>query len=764
MSRNKDVFYAGDHSDVEATASDVSFQLESGDASDGSSTTELTEPDHRHSLPRGRRASRPPSSVKEPSNSDLLPDFSDDPDDDTDEDLREVPLDYGRSQKTKTRRVRIEQRWHKYCRTKTAEPGALPKWKKAEIALHQATPDDIYRFLNYCLKLKRGRKGRLLKGIKKASSLRADWKTFRGYYRNVTRKQIRQEDSEEINAGIRKLVDKWELDQKERDKTPVYVQDLTEFNETVLRTQERRFYLGYERIQLCLFTMLGIYTVNRLDALLSLQFKHLHFSIQTDPLGGPPIPLIEIRSEHVKKFLGLTQINNFPLPEIIDDPSLIFSPHVFLFGILFSLNAFEAPRLTSMARLRELLTEDGRQEMQLPLNPEIEEYFIFCRTKVVDGKPTLVWNEPINASTMSGRLRTLGEIHGWLHSMFAHRMRYGGGKVLNESGVVSEAQQNLIMKHSNIRTFLDHYLPRHVDTDMQNIMNGRESNRGLMRAITRMSRWIDKRRPRLLSVEQRASLRQHPEYLAAVQRRDDAMEAYRCDPTSENWARRQRREREVTSTFHRLGRALRKQVRSEFDRKQAVLDIERQLSGAAINDREAKEVLRIQDQMPAAQINLIEKLFTWPTSNSLEDEWQRRNVAMEAVAQYCSAWEGGPLRGRPKRAVSTDESDDDQNPLRKRVAHEDYQPQACPTELDVALHAADQHIKEETKPRKCFQCFGNRQLPDHCRMKTWSEYKSVVRHFRTTHLNDRQCNYCEEQLFHEMHLRRHAEAVHRLAT
>jgi uncharacterized protein YifN (PemK superfamily) len=35
-----------------------------------------------------------------------------------------------------------------------------------------------------------------------------------------------------------------------------------------------------------------------------------------------------------------------------------------------------------------------------------------------------------------------------------------------------EAKQNLIMKHANIRTFLNHYLPRHIDADMQNIMNG----------------------------------------------------------------------------------------------------------------------------------------------------------------------------------------------------------------------------------------------------------------------------------------------------
>lgn len=54
--------------------------------------------------------------------------------------------------------------------------------------------------------------------------------------------------------------------------------------------------------------MLGIFTVNRLSALLSLQFKHLRFSIQRDPQGGPPILLVEIRSEHLKKLLGITQL------------------------------------------------------------------------------------------------------------------------------------------------------------------------------------------------------------------------------------------------------------------------------------------------------------------------------------------------------------------------------------------------------------------------------------------------------------------------
>ena len=87
-----------------------------------------------------------------------------------------------------------------------------------------------------------------------------------------------------------------------------------------------------------------------------------------------------------------------------------------------------------MERLRELLVEGGRQQMQLPLKPEIEEYYLFCKTEMVDGDVVLQWNQPMNESTLSGRLNSLGLIHGWLHSMFAHRFRYGGGKMLNESG------------------------------------------------------------------------------------------------------------------------------------------------------------------------------------------------------------------------------------------------------------------------------------------------------------------------------------------
>jgi hypothetical protein len=335
------------------------------------------------------------------------------------------------------------------------------------------------------------------------------------------------------------------------------------------------------------------------------------------------------------------------------------------------------------------------------------------------------------------------------------------------TGGVSDAEQNLIMKHANIHTFLNHYLPRHIDADMQNIMNGRDSNTTLMRAITRISRWIDKRRPRKLTDQQRASIREHPEYLAAVSQRDQQEEAYQENPSSQMLSKLQRLRRKVLSTYNRLYEALRKKTREEFDRKQAVIDIERQLSGTALNDEEAKEVLRTEDEMPPERIHLIEKLFSWPTSPSLEGEWVRRNAATMAVSQYCPVREGGPLRGRPKRKAPSDGFDDEQRASGKRNSDEYCQPSKPLSARDLLFQEAEEHIRTAEKPRRCFQCFGNSSLPDNRRTQEWTQYKSTLRHFRSKHLDDRKCNFCGDtsgDFLHEMHLRNHAATFHRLIT
>lgn len=98
------------------------------------------------------------------------------------------------------------------------------------------------------------------------------------------------------------------LDTQTRKKTPVYIEDITPFNETILAMQQKRFDLGFQRIQVCLLNTLGLFILHWKSALLALWFKHLQVSVQRDPRGGPPIPLIELGTDATKKYLGLTNL------------------------------------------------------------------------------------------------------------------------------------------------------------------------------------------------------------------------------------------------------------------------------------------------------------------------------------------------------------------------------------------------------------------------------------------------------------------------
>lgn len=101
---------------TDSDTSTVSFRpdFDATDDSDSGEASVLPAPETT-CLPDKRRRSenRSKRQLCRPANAGDLLNFSDDPDDDTDEDLADVPLDYGRSDQTKVRGRRIEKRWHK---------------------------------------------------------------------------------------------------------------------------------------------------------------------------------------------------------------------------------------------------------------------------------------------------------------------------------------------------------------------------------------------------------------------------------------------------------------------------------------------------------------------------------------------------------------------------------------------------------------------------------------------------------------------------
>ena len=72
--------------------------------------------------------------------------------------------------------------------------------------------------------------------------------------------------------------------------------------------------------------------------------------------------------------------NTFPIPEIIFDPSLILSPHVFLLGLIFADKAFATPNLTTAKQLSGLDIRLGYKQLSLLLKPSIANILVFRKS------------------------------------------------------------------------------------------------------------------------------------------------------------------------------------------------------------------------------------------------------------------------------------------------------------------------------------------------------------------------------------------------
>jgi len=107
------------------------------------------------------------------------------------------------------------------------------------------------------------------------------------------------------------------------------------------------------------------------------------------------------------------------------------------------------------------------------------------------------------------------------------------------------------------------------------LMRGLEPDSAMMRAVTRMGRWVDTRRPRELTDAQKASVEAMPELQEAIYKRDRFARKLKQSgkQSSRGLDRLEQLKRNVTNTRSRLLYDLRKRVREEFDSSQVVRDI-----------------------------------------------------------------------------------------------------------------------------------------------------------------------------------------------
>lgn len=274
-----------------------------------------------------------------------------------------------------------------------------------------------------------------------------------------------------------------------------------------------------------------------------------------------------------------------------------------------------------------------------------------------------------------------------------------------------------------------------------------------MRAATRMGRWIDTRRPRELTEEQKASVERDPELQELIRKMNQIPRQTDRSGQEEYQAAK----KQVVNTRSRLHYALRKSIRENFEHQQAVIDIKRQLSGRPLDDS-VKEVLASQRKMLPEQISLLEKLMTWPTSLSLEAEQQRRSDAIKAVQIYCGVEEGGTPRGRKPTKVKAEFQEVGTHSVKDR-------PPPSPTTALVS--STREHLEHADRPVVCFLYFGNPRLSLNRRTWRYNRPQDLTRHFRRDHLkilraNDAaECHLCRLPFKCKTQLQNHAYTIHR---
>ena len=162
--------------------------------------------------------------------------------------------------------------------------------------------------------------------------------------------------------------------------------------------------------------------------------------------------------------------------------------------------------------------------------------------------------------------------------------------------------------------------------------------------------------------------------------------------------------------------------------------------------------------MPPAQRHLVKTIITLP-GTTLEEEFRRRNAAINAVAAYCNFQEGGAIAAQLRGGLSIGKASPtlskETNP-QLRIAEAEKQ----------ALKTAMLSVFTEKRPTICFLCLGEQSLLFEKRTKSFASPGDLTKHFKRKHLSNIQegdrigCKICRMSLEHISHLRNHAESIH----
>ncbi|RKK77497.1 hypothetical protein BFJ71_g16737 [Fusarium oxysporum] len=540
----------------------------------------------------------------------------------------------------------IERRWNAYCNFTN---------RNSKDCLQKLDYQKTKGFFTWICIQKTGVGGRRLRGLKSASSLKQYWKFFREVYWRETNKRIDDVLKRKMSNFLYKLTQKHGLTAQRRENRCMTIENLEKQAKTTISTTKKRFRIGEHRIYALLFLLLIAPSGSRPQALLLLRYGDLELSLARDPEGGPHRILIRFKLCFTKTFLGEKEINTLTLPETIFDSSLLLSPHTLLLGLIFRHKAFEAPTLTSPEHLSKLDIHPDEDELPLPLKKCMDETFVFRDTdKTAVRGFILSSNKQITYGMISKWTKDIGVFAGFIFTVILYTLRYNSANEFDNSPSISDGLRNLLLQHANSNTFRKHYLGRVVSVDTMAVVRRTKQQNALMRQACSIGYSASTRRPTQLTAEQSVAVDGDPEIQKLLHQRQELRKVAKGSPKA------RKKIESITKALRslrvKLRRELKQQYRQGWSRKQAVVDIERQLAGQTFEEPPVspsdESSYSSQEQHPA-QKRLFEAL-TAPVADTLEGEYQRRNNAILAVMAYCPVQESPLPRTRNQAMVNKD--------------------------------------------------------------------------------------------------------------
>ncbi|RSL39634.1 hypothetical protein CEP54_016287, partial [Fusarium duplospermum] len=529
----------------------------------------------------------------------------------------------------------IERRWNTYCEYTKQD---------SKLCLRNLSFGKARAFFTWVVTRKTGVGGRRLPGLKSARSLNQYWKEFRLVYERETGKKIDSLFKRKMCRVIRTLATKHDLTSQPRENRCMTIEDLEKQAKTTISTTKKTFRIGEHRIYALLFLLLIAPSGSRPQALLFLRYGDLNIHLVRDPEGGPHRTLISFKLHFTKTFLGEKETNTLTLPEIIFDATLLLSANNLLLGLIFHHKAFEAPSLTSPEHFDKLDIHPGELELLLPLKESMNDTFVFRDTiKTALEGYVLSKNKPITYQMIAAWTKTMSELAGFA-AFILYTLRYNSANEFDSSPSISDGLRNLLLQHASSTTFRKHYLGRVVSVDTMAIVRRRKQQEALMRQACSLGHSISTRRPTELTAEQSAAVDSDPQIQELLVRRQRLRAAKGSPRVREKL---NTLTKELQNLRAKLRREHKQKYRREWSRKQAVIDIEKQLAGQTFEQPPASPSSSNEDAHPA-QKRLLDALTT-PTADTIEGERRRRNNAILAVMAYCSVQE--PPSRRTKKTT-----------------------------------------------------------------------------------------------------------------